>query len=509
MRYLLLFALLLGTTTGHALSEEILYKRLDPLSISEQLSFYHLYPESSYGKQALTRAWELLQNTSTPSAHNAPALPSLDLQKIIALITRQSIDPPERLSEEHLDLIETLGNTLSNRSLLGSRAWNKSTLDALAVSEIDLGRGLLINQFDGSDNKVDQIRQYEALLDLMALQIRARLPKEATNQEKVQAINTFIFHEMNYRFPPHSLYSKSIDHYTFLPSVLDSRQGVCLGVSVLYLCLAQRLNLPLEIITPPGHIYVRLREGETLTNIETTARGINTPSETYLGVNTRNLPKRTIREVLGMVFYNHASLCWDTHDFKQAITLYEKALTYMPDDPQLKMLLAFSYLLSGNKKEGSKLLKSEAPFHFDEAVSPETLPEDYLTGKASLKGLKAIFSHVDNTRESILKKQNSLKKILKSCPEFRDGWFHLAITYLQLGREGEAFDILKKCHTLNPNNVNVTYYLAILALQRMHYTDAWTYLTQAEALAAARNHAPKALAALRQHLKRLSPSPFS
>ena len=77
-----------------------------------------------------------------------------------------------------------------------------------------------------------------------------------------------------FRFPPHSLYAKDIDVYTFLPSVLDSRRGVCLGVSILYLCLAQRLDLPLEAMTPPGHIYVRY--GEDL-NIETTARGIDVP----------------------------------------------------------------------------------------------------------------------------------------------------------------------------------------------------------------------------------------
>ena len=95
---------------------------------------------------------------------------------------------------------------------------------------------------------------------------------------------------MRFRFPPHSLHAKDIDIYTFLPSVLDGRRGVCLGVSILYLCLAQRLGLDLEIITPPGHIYVRYQspEGEMI-NIETTARGIDIPSERYLGMETRKL----------------------------------------------------------------------------------------------------------------------------------------------------------------------------------------------------------------------------
>src|SRR5665647_1570782 len=105
----------------------------------------------------------------------------------------------------------------------------------------------------------------------MALQILARLPPKASPQQKILKINELIFDEMRFRFPPHSLYAKDIDVYTFLPSVLDSHRGVCLGVSILYLCIAQRLDLNLEMITPPGHIYVRYRTTDQTINIETTA----------------------------------------------------------------------------------------------------------------------------------------------------------------------------------------------------------------------------------------------
>ncbi len=501
------FVLLSASLFASNSSIQSLYSTLDPHSLSQHMAFYELYPETEEGKKALTHAWRLLRQGNR--SENLPQflLPKFDIQAVVSLVTRQPFDPPVKLSGDQLHAISTLCEHFANRKLKGSTVWSREEVLATAPEEIDLCRGLLIEQFENSEDFQNDILQYEASLDLMALQIIAHLPTNATNLEKIREINRYIFQEMQFRFPPHSLYAKDIDLYTFLPSVLDSRQGVCLGVSILYLCLAQRLDLPMEIITPPGHIYVRLREGETITNIETTARGVNTPCETYLGVNTRNLPKRNLREVLGMVFYNHASLAWDTHDFKQAVNLYENALIYMPDDLQLKMLLGLAYILSGKKREGKALLKSENPFLFDEAVSQETIPDDYLKGKTSLKGLKAIFSHVDNTRESILKKQKKLKKILKGSPNFREGWFHLATTYLQLGRESEAFDILKKTYTLNPNNVVVAYYLSILALQRMHFNDAWTYLKQAEKLTAARDHHPKALQSLRQHLKRLCPDP--
>ncbi len=486
-------------------SEELLFKRLDPHSITEQLSFYHLYPESPYGKEALKKAWELLQNRPLPKAVSNLSLPTFDLEKIISLITRSQADQQVQLSQEQLILVEELGKNLANRRLAGSKIFSKETLDALPLSEIDLARGLLINQFGDTSDAKEKIRQYEALLDVMALQIRARLQPQSSCKEIIQAINSFIFYEMNYRFPPHSLYAKNIDLYTFLPSVLDSRQGVCLGVTILYLSLAQRLDLPLEIITPPGHIYIRYKENGGLINIETTARGINTPSETYLGINTRSLPQRTVREVLGMVFYNHASLAWESREFAKATELYQKALVYMGDDRQLKMLLGFSLLLSKQSHAGQEMLKTNAPFFFDEAVSPETMAEDYLQGNVTLKGIKAVFAHVDNTKESILKKKQKLEKALKNSPRFREGWVHLATIYLQLSKQKEALKTLQTAHALDPNNATVCYYLCMLYLQQMDYQNAWAYFHQTERLCLARDHRPKTLHNLRQHLKRLSP----
>src|SRR5581483_3122329 len=133
----------------------------------------------------------------------------------------------------------------------------------------------------------------------------------------------------------HSSYETSIDLYTFLPSVLESRRGVCLGVSVLYLALAQRLGIPLEIVTPPGHIFLRLKKGDKERNIETTCRGVHVPSDEYLGVNNKKLPLRSMREVVGMVFFNQASIFLNQGKFEDAVKAYKEAILFMPDDVQL------------------------------------------------------------------------------------------------------------------------------------------------------------------------------
>lgn len=484
-----------------------LFNSLDPHSLSQNLTFYELYPQTEEGKKALEHAWMLLQKGNLEVQLKGLPFPHLSLQPIISLITRQPSDPPIKLKEDELKLVDILSASFANRQLKGHKVWSEKELLQLPSEEVDLGRAILIYQFENADNPQDEIRQYETLMDLMALQIFARLPKEAAPLDKVKEINRFIFQEMQFRFPPHSLYAKDIDLYTFLPSVLDSRQGVCLGVSTLYLCLAQRLGLTLEIITPPGHIYIRLNDQGKITNIETTARGINLPDETYLNLNTHKLEKRSLKEVVGMAFFNQASLFSAKADYQKAVELYERALLYCPDDHLLQMLLGLHYLFNGNTDKGKKILAPLRNFTFDYAISPETLAEDYLEKRVDVEGLKTIFSHVDETRDSVLKKQRKLQETIKRYPKFRAGLLQLAVTYLQLERGLEALTCLEKYHIIDPNDPTVEYYLSAISAERLDYQKAWLYLKRAEMVTQTKQHHPKALKALRHHLRSFCPPP--
>lgn len=477
---------------------------LDPLSVAEHLAFYELYPDSDEGKKALAHAWHLLAGGKVTPQGIQGTLPPIDIQAIISLVTRQNFEKTIQLSSQQLRAIEELGARLPNRFLKGHQIWTREQLLLLEPHEVDLGRGLLIEQFD---ENVDDIRQYEAGLDLMALQILARLPQDASPEDYIREINRFIFQEMKFRFPPHSIYAKDIDLYTFLPSVMDSREGVCLGVSILYLCLAQRMGLPLEIITPPGHIYVRYRRGVRVINIETTARGIDLPSETYLGIDTRRLEERNIKDVIALAFINQASVAWGQNNHLKAVELYEKARLYLRNDPLLSLFLGLNYLFIGKTSEGKKLLEPLQDFTFDWSVSPETIPEDYLSGRIDHEGIKTIFVHVDEKRESIIEKQKQLKAVLKKYPRFRAGLLQLAVSWLQLGRSQEALEVLESYHRLDPTNCVVEYYLSIIALQRMDYNKSWTHLKLTENILDHRNHKCKALRGLRDHLRRLSPEP--
>lgn len=506
--FFLLFSTQLGAKPASQAKIRALYNSLDPKSVSQHLAFYELYGDSQEGKMALQDVSRLLsgENAYVKEGINQPLISSLAVNSIVAIVNKQPDVKSKELSEVELSMIERLAKRLPNRKLKGYQAKSEAEVLKLTPDEIDLARGLFLTEEGSSDaNGSRKMRGYEALIDLMALQILARISLESTPEVKIRAMNDFIFDELGFRFPPHSLYAKDIDIYTFLPAVLDSRRGVCLGVSILYICLAQRLNLPLEMITPPGHIYVRYRTGDKEINIETTARGIHIDSDEYLGIDTRSLQQRNVKEVIGLAHFNQASVFWKQEHYEKALKSYAIAQKYVPHDKMILELMAYNHLLLGNVEEGKKLLEQVRDYVPDHAVCGESVADDYLKGMVDNEAIKAFFMDVDETRASIIKKREALESAVKRCPKFRAGLFSLAVAWLQLHRYGEALKVLEQYHQLDANDPTAEYYLTMLYAERFDFNQSWKHFRQVEKIVQARQHHPKALKELQRQLTAMSP----
>ncbi len=207
-----------------------------------------------------------------------------------------------------------------------------------------------------------------------------------------------------------------------------------------------------------------------------------------------------------MNFVNQAANLWQTGKLDKAIEAYETALAFCPGDPHATELLAYVCLIDGQRERAHALLTPLRNHIPDHAVSTNALNADILDGNADATGVAAIFQHVDETRTSILEKQTEIREILDRQPNFRQGWFHLAITWLQLGRNKEALQTLHHYHTLDPSDATAEYYIAALSLERYNYPEAWQHLQNAEALTAARDYSPKPLEELRRGLQMRSPA---
>jgi tetratricopeptide (TPR) repeat protein len=472
-----------------------LFHGIHPKSLSENLAFYQLYPESEEGKIALSRAIDLIQPESQADRSHIMFDQEIDrsmqsaLQALIALVSEWGAGGTIDLSGAEIDFLDSLGSKLPHRVLKGHSVTTREEMLALAPNEIDLARALLISLGESGE----KIRSYEALLDLMALHIIAALPPNATPIDKIDAMNRFVFDQMRFRFPPHAVWAEEVDEFTFLPAIIDSRRGVCLGVSTLYLSLAQRIDLPLEIITPPGHIYVRYNDGQKVINIETTARGIHLPSEAYLGMNAKPFEPRSIREVVGMTHFNHASVLWQKGDYKAGLAAYMRAGETLGEDPLLLELTAYMHLALGEKGKGDKLLQQLLKREAKEGVGSDrdSFIQDYLSGNVDIDGILKLFEKTDHTRASIVCKQELVAKKLEEYPKFRGGLFYLATGYLQLHRPREALEILERYHRIDPTHPGVEYTIAYLQMVRENPGPAKEHLGLAVELTSEGGVVPK------------------
>ncbi len=118
---------------------------------------------------------------------------------------------------------------------------------------IDLARACLLIAQDAYPAL--DVERYLAELERLAPRLRGRLPRTAGAEEKVVALNQFLFGDLGYTGNAEDYYDP---RNSYLNEVIDRRTGIPITLSVLYMELGRRIGLPLEGISFPGHFLVRL-----------------------------------------------------------------------------------------------------------------------------------------------------------------------------------------------------------------------------------------------------------
>ena len=118
-----------------------------------------------------------------------------------------------------------------------------------------------------------------AHIDSMAGIIRAMLPANATNADKVAALRKYIYtagawngnKPFHYNFDDpdgESLEGSIVARY------IETKKGQCISMPLLFIFLAERLKLPVAIAKAPNHTFVMVQgENGSWTNLETTSDG--------------------------------------------------------------------------------------------------------------------------------------------------------------------------------------------------------------------------------------------
>ena len=119
--------------------------------------------------------------------------------------------------------------------------------------EIELARACLQiaeDAYPGLD-----VDGYVGEIERFAKRLRARLAKDALAEDRVIALNEFLFDDLGFS-------GNTDDYYdprnSYLNEVLDRRTGIPITLAVLYMEIGRRIGLPLEGVSFPGHFLVRL-----------------------------------------------------------------------------------------------------------------------------------------------------------------------------------------------------------------------------------------------------------
>ena len=113
-----------------------------------------------------------------------------------------------------------------------------------------------------------------ARLDAMAAEVRRATPAGCAGACRARLLSRFIARVWRFRAAgdPNELYNDP--DLDLIDRVLARREGYCEGLSVLYLALAKRLDLPMVAVLARQHIYVRyVGEGDAL-DIDPTRGGL-------------------------------------------------------------------------------------------------------------------------------------------------------------------------------------------------------------------------------------------
>lgn len=104
------------------------------------------------------------------------------------------------------------------------------------------------------------MKDYEKLIDKMAADIRKKFLNNGGGAvEKLNAVNNFLFFENKFRGNSENYYD---EENSYINRVLDSRLGNPITLSILYLLISRRLELPVFGINLPGHFILKYSQDD-------------------------------------------------------------------------------------------------------------------------------------------------------------------------------------------------------------------------------------------------------
>jgi len=117
--------------------------------------------------------------------------------------------------------------------------------------------------------KRSERRRVLAEVDTLSTEVMASIDEDAGPRERLSALSNVIFKGNSFRGTMALADPRSLS----LLSLLETKQGTCVSLVILYLSVAERVGLTLHAAATPVHLFVRYEGPGGVINIETLEQG--------------------------------------------------------------------------------------------------------------------------------------------------------------------------------------------------------------------------------------------
>lgn len=190
----------------------------------------------------------------TKNLANLERLPKEDFDRLIKLgdqVPQALLDQAALLKKQSLKL-NALSENIRDRLSINELAHSLAHEDE---SSVDLLRSaLLIARLENPDFDLEA---YLKKAENLARQISSHFPQQASGEEKLKILVHQLFKEMGFHG---STLDYSHPSNSYMNEVMDDREGLPITLSVLFIELANRLDLPVSGLGLPGHFIAVYKE---------------------------------------------------------------------------------------------------------------------------------------------------------------------------------------------------------------------------------------------------------
>lgn len=214
----------------------------------------------------------------------------------------------------------------------------------------------------------------EKEFNLLAERVQPALRDRSDPRKVIGALNRFLFVEEGFTY---DCVAGNPDNY-LLDRVLARRHANCLGLTALYLLLAERFSLPLHGVYVPSHCFVRYEDAGVRINIETGEKGADQKDDRYVrdfGLTEERPYLRSLgrKEMLGVYLKSLGAAFSRKGRENRALRLYREAAVFYPGLPDIYFNAGVSFHKRGMLDEAIEQYRRALALDPDLAVARDNI----------------------------------------------------------------------------------------------------------------------------------------